>query len=55
MTYQPPPIIPAAKTISPLMTEEPPPYPGHDNYSAAVSNFRAATQQVIPSPQPTHQ
>ena len=46
MTYQPPPIIPAAKTISPSMTEEPPPYPGYDNYSAAASNFRTGTQQV---------
>ena len=46
MTYQPPPIIPAAKTISSSMTEEPPPYPGHDNYSAAASNFRTGTQQV---------
>ena len=70
-SYQPPPIVqpsstvlqpnnvPAAKTISPSMTEAPPPYPGHEKYSTTASNFRTGTQQptLMPSPKSivTHQ
>ena len=51
MTYQPPPIAPTAKTIGLSVTEEPPPYPGHET----ASNFRMGTQQMMPSPIVPHQ
>ena len=51
VTYQPPPIAPTAKTIGLSVTEEPPPYPGHET----ASNFRMGTQQMMPSPIVPHQ